>query len=125
MKYFGHQVNASQDTRLKRLRKACGSMGVDLYWRCLEIVGDKLNPKNTDCRLEYSFDELAVEVDSTPDEVSKALDATVKHHSPIPVPYRMPQMLPASIVKGIASPDRQASGTAKDHSLNIKMHSTF
>jgi len=74
MKYFGHQVNASQDIRLKRLRKACGSMGVDLYWRCLEIVGDKLSPKNTDCLLEHTYEELALEVDSTPQDVEKALN---------------------------------------------------
>ena len=75
MKYFGHQVNASQDARLKRLRKAAGSLGIDLYWRCLELVGDKLNPKNTTCLLEYSLDELAIEVDSTQDLVQMALDS--------------------------------------------------
>ena len=63
--------------------------------------------------------------DTIPHLVSKELDAAVKHHSPIPVPYVMPQMLPASIVKGIASPDRQSSGTAKSTTLNIKHHYTF
>lgn len=74
MKYFGHQVNASQDMRLKRLRKACGSFGIDLYWRCLELVADKLHPQNTSCQLEYNFDELAVEVDSDPVAVKDALE---------------------------------------------------
>lgn len=74
MKYFGHQVNASQDMRLKRLRKLTGSMGVDLYWRCLELVGDKLNPKNTTCQLEYSIGEMATEIDSTNEDVLKAFD---------------------------------------------------
>ncbi len=63
--------------------------------------------------------------DTIPHLVSKALDAAVKHHSPIPVPYVMPQALPASIVKGIESPSVASSGTAKDGVLDIKHHSTF
>jgi hypothetical protein len=63
--------------------------------------------------------------DTIPTLVSKALDQKVKHHSPIPEPYVMPQMLPASIVKGIASPSRTVSGTAKDTTLNIKMRATY
>jgi hypothetical protein len=74
MKYFGHQCNASQDPRLKRLRKSDGSVGIDLYWRCLEIVGDKINPKNTRCRLEWTPAELATDINSKDDLVVSALE---------------------------------------------------
>jgi len=63
--------------------------------------------------------------DTIPSLVSKALDAAVKHHSPIPMPHILPQALPASIVKGISSPSVPKSGTAKDTTLNIKMRATY
>jgi hypothetical protein len=63
--------------------------------------------------------------DTIPHLVSKELDGAVKHRSPIPEPYVMPQMLPASIVKGIEAPSRVSSGTAKSSTLNIKHHYTF
>jgi hypothetical protein len=63
--------------------------------------------------------------DTIPHLVSKELDSAVKHHSPIPVPYVMPQMLPATIVKAISSPSAHVSGTAKDGVLDIKRHATF
>ena len=63
--------------------------------------------------------------DTIPHLVSKALDSAVKHHSPIPEPHVLPQMLPATIVKAISSPSVPKSGTAKDTILNIKFHATY
>jgi len=61
MKWFMHQSNAGQDSRLRKLRMRYGAEGLGLYWYCVEEICASVDPKLT-FELESDSEILAHEL---------------------------------------------------------------
>lgn len=62
MKWFQHDGNARNDSKLKRLYRAYGSEGRDLYWQVVERIAEKLDAKHKTFTLEETSEELVIEM---------------------------------------------------------------
>jgi len=61
MKWFMHQSNAGQDSKLRKLRMKYGAEGLGLYWHCIEEICANVDPKLT-FELESDSEILAHEL---------------------------------------------------------------
>ena len=63
MKWFKHESNASQDAKLKKLRRRHGMAAVGVYWYILERIMTECEPGNTSLALEDDTETLALDCD--------------------------------------------------------------
>lgn len=59
MKWFKHETNAHADAKLRRLRIRYGLEGLGLYWYCLELIGQTVEPHNLTFELEHDAEVIA------------------------------------------------------------------
>lgn len=60
MNFFGHDSNASNDPRIKKLLIKYGYSGTGLYWHMIELIARHLDPpRETSCELQEDIDILA------------------------------------------------------------------
>lgn len=59
MKWFVHDSNAHEDSKLEKLLMKYGSDGYALYFYCLEIIAGELSPENITFELEHDAEILA------------------------------------------------------------------
>ena len=59
MKWFRHDSNAHRDAKLKRLRIRYGMEGYGLYWHCLELVAETIEPGRVSFELEDDAEVIA------------------------------------------------------------------
>lgn len=74
--WFKHDSNASQDLKLKALRKRYGWQGSGWYWYLIETLRNE-----TDYKLEYSdftFDSLAEDMKVEVEQVKKFIDDCIE-----------------------------------------------
>lgn len=78
MKWFKHDTNARNDTKLKLLKKKFGAEGYGVYFQLLEIIGENVKDNNHN---EWAFVEeihtietLADESGVSPDKLRKQLN---------------------------------------------------
>lgn len=60
MNFFGHDSNASNDPRLKKLLAEYGFLGTGLYWHIIELISRHLDPpREQSCELQEDIKTLA------------------------------------------------------------------
>lgn len=60
MNFFGHDSNASNDPRIKKLLTKYGYEGTGLYWHMIELISRHLDPpREQSCILQEDVDVLA------------------------------------------------------------------
>ncbi len=59
MKWFKHETNANQDSKLEKVRMRYGMEGYGLYWYCLELIGQTVEPHNLTFELEHDSEILS------------------------------------------------------------------
>ena len=59
MKWFKHETNANQDSKLERVRIKYGMEGYGLYWYCLELIGQSVEAHNLTFELEHDAEIIA------------------------------------------------------------------
>lgn len=73
MKWFKHETNAHADAKLKKLRMRYGLEGVGLYWYCLELIGQSVEPHNLTFELEHDAEIIASDVNIHIDRVQEMM----------------------------------------------------
>ena len=69
MKWFKHESNASQDAKLKKLRRRHGMAAIGLYWYILERIMTECEPGNTSLALEDDAETLALDCDMNESDI--------------------------------------------------------
>lgn len=59
MRWFKHDSNAMLDAKLKRVRIKYGMEGYGLYWYCLELIAQTVEPHNLTFELEHDSEIIA------------------------------------------------------------------
>lgn len=71
MKWFKHDTDARNDTRIKLLKKKFGAMGYGIYFQLLEIIGENIKDNNHE---EWGFVEEIHTLDTLADECGVSRD---------------------------------------------------
>ena len=59
MKWFKHDSDASNDSKLKKLRLKYGAQGYGIYWYCLELIARNVEKHNLTFELEHDAELIA------------------------------------------------------------------
>lgn len=59
MKWFKHDSDASNDSKLKKLRMKYGAQGYGIYWYCLELIARNVEKHNLTFELEHDAEIIA------------------------------------------------------------------
>lgn len=59
MKWYKHDANAHGDAKLERVRIKYGMEGYGLYWYCLELIAQTVEPHNLSFELEHDAEIIA------------------------------------------------------------------
>lgn len=61
MKWFKHDSNAHNDSKLKRIRQKYGMVGYGLYWYCIELIAGNVEKNNISFELEDDAEIIAID----------------------------------------------------------------
>ncbi len=73
MKWFKHETNAHADAKLKRLKMRYGLEGLGLYWYCLELIGQTVEPHNLTFELEHDSEVIANDLNIHVDHIQEMM----------------------------------------------------
>jgi len=71
MRWFKHDTNSRNDTKLKLLKKKFGALGYGIYFQLLEIIGENIKENNYE---EWGFVESIHSLDTLADECGVSRD---------------------------------------------------
>jgi len=69
MKWFKHDANASMNAKLKKLMLKFGLEGYGLYWYCIELVAQQVEPHNLTFELEHDSEIIGHSVGISKEKV--------------------------------------------------------
>jgi hypothetical protein len=78
MRWFKHDSNANQDTKLKKLRMKYGLEGYGLYWYCIELICERIDESNTTLELEDDAEIIGYTLNIHQEKVQEMMEYMVK-----------------------------------------------